>query len=270
VAGQRDRASKRVRELLLSCGGGGGLIGLAVAGDDRACSSRVGRDSSDDTSDADDEDEDGRGAKHGRHLNGGNKHRVKKVLDSFKSEIDALATGLIESKSMVATLKAERDVAIEQSSSCQVSVEALREQVDSLQCQNNKLYQRILREAFFRSDHNEALQELVNVNFEQEENYDHFFSSSGSVGGDSFRSMNDENSVSTLHPQSQIQPRCATASMTTSSSSKHSTSGINIPSLADAQAEEEENMLEDLSHALDSMNDFDLLMDLGLEDDHQA
>jgi hypothetical protein len=40
-----------------------------------------------------------------------------------------------------------------------------------------------------------------------------------------------------------------------------------VQSLADARAEEEEGeMLEDLSHALDSINYFDLMMDLGLDD----
>jgi hypothetical protein len=266
LVGQRDRATKRVRELLLGgVGGGGGLIGLSASGDDRGGSSRVGCDSSDDTSDADDDD--GRGMKQRRYLNGGNKHRVKKVLDSFKSEMEALATGLIDSKSATAALKAERDVAIEQSSQLQHSAEVLRGQVDSLQCRCNTLYQRILCETFFRSDHDEALRELVNVNIDPEEDYDHFFSSSGSVAGGSVGSMNDENSVLALHPPSQIQICCASASTTCSDRSKNSVSNPNVQSLADARAEEEEGeMLEDLSHALDSINYFDLMMDLGLDD----
>ena len=46
----------------------------------------------------------------------------------------------------------------------------------------------------------------------------------------------------------------------------------NVPSLADAQAEdEEENKMEELTNALDLLNEFEnFLLDLGLEDGHQS
>ena len=250
VVGQRDRANSRVRDLLLS-------------GKEDPSIPRSKEDNS-------------------------NNSQVEKVLASFKSENEHLATEAKESKAEAAILQSEKDDAIKQSTQLQVSVDELRNQVDTLRSQNFNLQQDNSFERSFQSDHDECLRVLESVNITNNlEDLDESLGRSPDSLNDSLSSEDIEalppdimsprsTSAAAAAPQQQDEEGISTPQRGSPSRKQPSdrgedevavagTSILNVPSLAEAQSEEvEENKLEELTNALDSLNEFeDFLLDLG-------
>ena len=249
VVGQRDRANSRVRDLLLS-------------GKEDPSIPRSKEDNSN--------------------------SQVEKMLASFKSENEHLANEAKESKAEAAILQSEKDDAIKQSTQLQVSVDELRNQVDTLRSQNFNLQQDNSFERSFQSDHDECLRVLESVNITNNlEDLDESLGRSPDSLNDSLSSediealppdimsprstsaavaaaphQQEEDGIST--PQRGSPSRKQTSDSTRGN--EEGTSILNVPSLAEAQSEEaEENKLEELTNALDSLNEFeDFLLDLGL------
>ena len=278
IVGQRDRTSSRVRQLLL-----GG------EGPRRASSRGVDGSGSSEEDDNYDQLEVDIGT-----TRRPNSRALGKVLASFKSENEHLATEAKECKANVAILQSEKDDAMKQSTRLQVSVDELRSQVDTLQSQNIKLQQEGQNSferngcCSYQSDHDECLRVLENVNITNSSIED-------SLAHSPDRSVNESLSGESVEPlpadimspptppslegaAAITLPNTAAASQGSSPPSMtmdadETTSGEdkaiirNVPSLAEAQAEEdEENKLEELTNALDSLNEFeDFILELGLE-----
>jgi len=249
VVGQRDRANSRVREILLR-------------GREDPSIPRSKEDNSN--------------------------SQVDKMLASFKSENEHLATEAKECKAEAAILQSEKDDAIKQSTQLQVSVDELRNQVDTLRSQNFNLQQDNSFERSFQSDHDECLRVLESVNITNNlEDLDESLGRSPDSLNDSLSSEDIEalppdimsprsTSAAAAAPQQQEEglstPQRGSPSRKQPSDSTRGeeevagSSILNVPSLAEAQSEEaEENKLEELTNALDSLNEFeDFLLDLGL------
>lgn len=254
VVGQRDRANSRVRELLV-----GGKEDPSIP--------------------------------RSKEGGGTSNSQVEKVLASFKSENEHLATEAKECKAEAAILQSEKDDAIKQSTQLQVSVDELRNQVDTLRSQNFNLQQDNSFERSFQSDHDECLRVLESVNITNNlEDLDESLGRSPDSLNDSLSSEDIEalppdimsprstSAAAAAAPQQQQEEGLSTpqrgrpARKQPSDSTRGNeeevagTSILNVPSLAEAQSEEaEENKLEELTNALDSLNEFeDFLLDLGL------
>lgn len=123
VGSQRDRATSRVRDLLLS----------------------------------------GAGCSRGSTWNNTTHNGVQKVLSSFQSENAGLATQIRECRAEVAIIKFEKTDAIKNATKWKSNVSQLQMEVEVLQNQNIKLQQRNTFEAAFQSEHSDdCLRELEN------------------------------------------------------------------------------------------------------------
>ena len=183
-----------------------------------------------------------------------NNSQVQRMFTSFKTENDNLATSLKEAKSEAAILKCESLEATKKSTTLESANSELKSKLETVQSQYSKLQQKHrTNDAFaassFQSEHDECLRELENVNITANI-LDCNLSSANGRGADS--------------PTADIAapPQAPKGNPSTSMAS------LGVPSLAAAQAEQdEESKMDELANTLDSLNDFEsFLMDLGLEE----
>ena len=178
----------------------------------------------------------------GRIQSGTTHNDVQKVLASFQSKNTRLATQIRECQVEVAIIKFEKTDAIKNATKWKSSVSQLQMEGENLQHQNIKLQQRNTFEAAFQSAHiDDCLSELDNVNITTDNN----------------RLLEDTNSLglNDVHL------------------SKYSDLlGPPLPPPLPAEAatkEGEETKIDEWTNTLDSLNEFENSLMLGLEDDHE-
>lgn len=198
--------------------------------------------------------------------------RIEEVLSSFKSENEALTSELEDAKTDLGMTRAEKADAQKLSAKLESTIRDLSEEIHKLQDRRNNAH--AFDSSFpSHSDITDRLEESLARSLCLNEEHGGLEQSSSSEREEGRDILAPSPQPHMQDPSSPEEEEDGKTTAAASSSTKDTTrkgggESLNVPSLADAQAEDdEEHPMEELTNALDSLNEFDyFLMDLGLDE----